>query len=149
MAHLHSDLSLDQLKQQARHLRTSLGASGTTINHAKSLELLAHQHGSTNWHVLHAALGNSAPAQAERFPPQLGDRVSGRYLGQAFAGEVIGAAKLAGDRYRVTLDFDEAVDVVRFDSFSAFRKRVTAIVDRRGVSAEKTSDGEPHMRLDP
>ena len=29
----------------------------------------------------------------------------------------------------ITVDFDEPVDVVEFESFSAFRKRVTATID--------------------
>ena len=50
-------------------------------------------------------------------------------------------------RYTLTLDLEEAVDVVRFDSFSNFRKRVTGMVDAGGVSSERTSDGRPHLQL--
>lgn len=146
-------LTLDQLKQQAKHLRTSLAATGTTINHARSLELLAHQYGYKNWNVLHAAIGNRPPPPRSGAPVglgapvNLGDHVEGRYLNQPFAGEVIGVAKMGGDRFRVTFNFDEPVDVVTFDSFSAYRKRVTCTVDARGMTAEKTSDGQPHMQI--
>ncbi len=37
--------------------------------------------------------------------------------------------------------------MVTFDSFSFFRKRVTATLDSSGVTAARTSNGEPHMRL--
>lgn len=139
-------LTHDQLKQQAKHLRASLAATGTIINHARSLELLAHQYGYKNWNVLHAAIGNRPPPRSGA-PVGLGDHVEGRYLNQPFAGEVIGVAKMGGDRYRVTFDFDEPVDVVTFESFSAYRKRVTCTVDARGMTAEKTSDGQPHMQI--
>lgn len=140
-------LTLDQLKQQAKHLRASLAATGTAINHARSLELLAHQYGYKNWNVLHAAIGNRPPLPRPGAPVGLGDHVEGRYLNQPFAGEVIGVAKMASDRYRVTFNFDEPVDVVTFDSFSAYRKRVTCTVDSRGMTVEKTSDGRPHMQI--
>jgi len=51
------------------------------------------------------------------------------------------------DRTRITIVFDEPVDVVSFDSFSAFRQRVTVTLGNDGKTAEKTSDGVPHMQL--
>ncbi len=137
--------SLDDLKAQAKRLRADLESGGSTVGHAKSLELVAHQHGYRDWNTLHTAVGNRPPPA----PIHLGMRVSGAYLGQAFDGEVIAVRALGeGDRYRVTLVFDEPVDVVTFDSFSAYRRRVSATVNRRGVTAEKTSNGQPHMVLD-
>lgn len=136
--------SLDDLKAQAKRLRHELDAGGTPVNHSRALELMAHQYGYKDWNTLHAALGNQ-PLPA---PIALGQRVSGCYLGQAFEGEVIAVRALGeGERYRITLAFDDPVDVVTFDSFSAFRQRVSATIDRRGVTAEKTSDGQPHMVL--
>ena len=68
---------------------------------------------------------------------------------QAFEGEVIGVQTLTPrDRFRVTLHFDEPVDVVTFDSFSNMRQRVTCVIDSSGRSTEKTSDGRPHMQLE-
>ena len=49
---------------------------------------------------------------------------------------------------RMTLNFDEPVDVVTFDSFSAFRQRVNCTVDETGRTAAKTSDGRPHLELE-
>jgi hypothetical protein len=134
---------LDALKAQAKRLRRSLEAEGNFIAHSEALELVAHQFGYRDWNTLHAACGNR-PAS----PLALDAHVSGRYLGQAFTGKVIGLARLGdGTRYRVTLDLDEAVDVVTFGSFSAWRKRINAIVDRNGISAARTSNGRPHLTI--
>ena len=136
--------SLEDLKAQARRLRATLAADGTPVGHGRALELLAHQHGYKDWNTLHAAIGNRPPPA----PVAVGARVAGRYLSQPFAGEVIGVQALATpDRFRVTLRFDAPVDVVTFDSFSAYRRRVTCTIDRAGRTAEKTSDGRPHMEL--
>jgi hypothetical protein len=134
---------LEALKAQAKRLRQSLTAEGNFISHSEALELLAHQHGYRDWNTLHAAAGNR-PAS----PLALGARVSGRYLGQAFTGEIIALARLNdGSHYRLTLDFDEPVDVVTFDSFSAFRKRINCTVNAEGRSAACTSNGEPQMQI--
>jgi len=135
--------SLEDLKAQAKRLRAALQADGQAVGHSRSLELLAHQYGYRNWNTLHAALGNRPPAS----PVTVGARVGGRYLGQAFTGDVIGVQTLSSGRYRVTLDFDEPVDVVTFDSFSAYRRRVSCVIDGNGTTAERTSDGVPHMQL--
>lgn len=136
--------SLETLKQQAKRLRTQLAADGHRVSHGQVLELLARQHGYKDWNTLHAAIGNRQPAT----PVAAGDRVSGRYLGQQFAAEVLGVEVLKpADRYRITLQFDEPVDVVTFDSFSAYRQRVSCTIDRTGQTAEKTSDGQPHVQL--
>jgi hypothetical protein len=137
--------SLEALKAQAKRLRAELENDGHAVSHSRSLELLAHQYGFRDWNGLHAAVGNR-----ERSGPPVvpGERVRGRYLGQAFEGKVIGVQALSTpDRYQVIVTFDEPVDVVTFDSFSAFRQRVTSVVDRNGASAEKTSDMQPHMQL--
>ena len=136
--------SIAELKGQARRLRARLASDGTSISHSKSLELMAHQFGYKDWNTLHAAIGNRPPPS----PVSLGARVEGEYLGQRFAGEVIAIAALTTpNRFRVTVQFDEPVDVVTFDSFSAFRQRVTCTIDRLGTTAEKTSNGRPHLQL--
>lgn len=135
--------SLEDLKAHAKRLRVALEADGQSVGHGRSLELLAHQYGYRNWNTLHAALGNRPPAS----PVTVGARVGGRYLGQAFTGEVIGVQTLSPGRYRVTLDFDEPVDVVTFDSFSAYRRRISCVIDGDGMTAEKTSNGIPHLQL--
>lgn len=137
-------MSLDDLKSQARSLRQALTASGHAVSHSQSLELLARQMGHRDWNTLHATVGNTQPS-----PYQLGQQIRGTYLGQRFTGEIIGLREMAdGARYHVTLRFDAPVDVIRFESMTNLRSQITAIVDRRGVTAEKTSDGQPHLVLD-
>lgn len=136
---------LTELKQQAKRLRAALAAAGTPVGHSRSLELLAQQLGYKDWNVLHAAAGNR-PARPSL---AVGQRVSGRYLGQDFSGELIGVQHHPDTgRCRITVQFDEPVDVVTFDSFSSYRRRVSCFVGKDGRTVEKTSDGVPHMCLD-
>ena len=137
---------VDGFKQQARRLREALGAGGAAISHGRALELVARQHGCRDWNTLAAMAGSARTASA--CPVSLGERVSGHYLGQAFDGEIVGTQQLSRpDRFRVSIAFDRPVDVVTFDSFSAYRRRVSCVIDSKGVTAQKTSDGEPHLRL--
>ena len=136
--------AIDALKEQAKRLRQELAAAGTVIGHSRSLELLAHQHGYRDWNTLHAAIGNRPPSS----PVVAGQRVSGHYLGQPFEGEVKALESFSqANRFRVVLHFDEPVDVVTFDSFSAFRQRVSCFIGPDGMTAEKTSNGQPQLRL--
>lgn len=136
--------SLDNLKQQAKRLRQALDKQGTVIGHSKALEAIAAQHGYKDWNTLFAALGNQSPAH----PVTVGEQVSGKYLGQHFVGEITSVQSLnAGERFRITINFDEAVDVVSFDSFSAFRKRVSCTIDKMGKTFEKTSNGLPQLEF--
>lgn len=126
-------------KAQARRLRDDLASRGTTVSHSAALELVARQHGARDWNTLRARA--TAPT-----PLALGDRVSGHYLSQPFAGVVHGLERMARSTcLRVTLHFDEPVDVVRFDSFSSFRQRVSAVIGADGRSLSKTSDGVPQL----
>ncbi|WP_417468643.1 glyoxalase superfamily protein [Maricaulis sp.] len=141
MSNIQTLPALEVLKAQAKRLRQSLTAEGNFITHSEALELLAHQHGFRDWNTLHAAAGNRPAA-----PLTLGARISGLYLGQPFTGEIIALASLNhGSHYRLTIDFDEPVDVVTFDSFSAFRKRVNCTVAADGKSPALTGDGKPQM----
>ncbi|MCA1441361.1 hypothetical protein I6F07_14275 [Ensifer sp. IC4062] len=138
--------ALDALKDQARRLRSRLASEGEAISHSRSLELVAAQYGYRDWNTLHAAAGNRLP-----FNPWMpGSRVKGHYLGQAFEAEVLSVQALSAQpgRYRLTFKFDEPVDVVTFESFSAFRQRVTATIDETGRTVEKTSNGRPHLELE-
>ncbi len=135
--------SLERLKQEARHIRTAFEARGGTMTHSQSLEQLAQGYGFRNWNTLRAA------AEASRSDPpyRLGARIAGAYLGHAFTGEILSLSIVSDGRTRLTIAFDAPVDVVRFDSFSALRHRVTGTVTREGVSHEKTSNGTPHLRI--
>ncbi len=135
--------SREELKVQAKRLRAALAAAGEEVSHGRSLELVAQQHGFRDWNTLHAALGNG-PALVKF---GLGDRVSGSYLKQPFQGEIIAIATLGKGRRQVTIQFDQPVDVVEFDSFSAFRQRVTAVIDDQGRAFSTTSDRVPHLTV--
>ncbi len=132
-----------EAKAQAKRIREKLASRGTQLSHSEALELVSRQYGYRDWNTFLAAMGNQ-PSDIYR----TGARVSGRYLGQPFQATVVGAARLQPGWFRISLDFDEAVDVVAFDSFSNFRSRISGIVGPAGKSKEKTSDGEPHLVLD-
>lgn len=134
---------ITELKAQAKRLREALVEDGDFITHSESLELLAKQYGFRDWNTLHALAGNR-PSE----PYRVGDQRSGTYLGQPFTGAIHALKRLDdGAHYQISFDFDEAVDVVKFDSFSAYRKRVSVTIDRQGRSVQKTSDGQPYLVL--
>lgn len=126
-------------------MRSDLGDKDLSISHSKSLELIARQLGFKDWNTLHAAIGNRSTAS----PVHIGETVTGRYLGQSFTDNVLGVQAIAGaSRFRLSLNLFEPIDVVTFDSFSSFRKRITCTIDRQGVSAERTSNGDSQMVLE-
>lgn len=138
--------SLDALKDQAKRLRARFAEDDQAISHSRALELIAAQYGFRDWNTLHAVIGNRPAFN----PWMLGARVRGHYLGQPFDAEILGVQALTSQpgRYRMTLHFDEPVDVVIFDSFSAFRQRVNCTVDETGRTTEKTSNGRPQVELE-
>ncbi len=137
--------SLETLKDQAKRLRNRLAQEDQTISHSRALELIAAQYGFRDWNTLHAKVGNRPPLN----PWMLGARVSGTYLGHKFTAEVISVQAIQNrpGYYRLTMKFDEAIDVVTFESFSAFRRRINCTIDETGRSPSKTSDGRPHVEL--
>jgi hypothetical protein len=132
-----------EAKAQAKRLRTRLAEEGQEIGHAQALEITAHQLGFRDWNTLHAAIGNGPP---DGWTP--GGRVAGSYLGQPFKATVVAVAALQPGWFRLELELDEAVDVVTFESFSNFRKRLRAVVGPSGHSKERTSNGEPQLKLE-
>lgn len=135
---------IDTMKAQAKRLRESLKDAGQAISHAQALELVARQHGHRDWNTAHAAAGNRPPVYWF-----VGQILTGTYLGQRFIGEVIGMERMGDSgQFRVTLQFDEPVDVVTFEGFSNLRQRVTVTLSPDGTTVAKTSNGEPHMRVD-
>ncbi|GHC54620.1 glyoxalase superfamily protein [Neogemmobacter tilapiae] len=134
--------TVGEAKAQAKLLRSRLLAEGQVISHSEALERVAHLAGARDWNTLHARL---AKGQA-RVELALGDAVRGQYLGQDFTGRIMALAA-EGDGRAVEIRFDEAVDVVRFDSFSNLRRQVRGVIDAWGNSAEKTSDGVPQLRV--
>lgn len=133
--------SRDVLKAQAKRLRSDLSARGQDMSHAQALETIAHQWGARDWNTL------SAQACAIHTGWAPGQRVTGRYLGHAFTGEVKAARQSANGFWSLILRFDEAIDVVTSTQFSSFRRQVNTTVNADGHSPQKTSDGQPHMVL--
>lgn len=134
--------SIDAAKAQAKALRAGLIASGQEVSHSQSLELIAKSLGFKDWNTLHAKIGN-----APRPPVAMGQIVEGRYLKQPFVAEVLGITQLSDGRYSVVLHLAEAVDVVSFDSFSNFRRRITKVIGPDGRSFDRTSDGAAHLEI--
>ncbi|GEO84463.1 MULTISPECIES: glyoxalase superfamily protein [Alphaproteobacteria] len=140
-------LTIDELKSQARRLREAMASGGTAVTHGTALELVAKSHGVRDWNTLSALAARRDNAEVD--PVAVGAVVSGEYLGQRFRGRVLALSRLSqSSYYTITLHFDEPVDVVTFDSFSAFRQRVTATIDGKGISPRHTSDGRSHLVLD-
>ncbi|MEP1202043.1 glyoxalase superfamily protein [Tateyamaria sp.] len=131
------------LKAQAKRLRAALNDAGTPCTHAQALESIAHQWGARDWNTL-SARAKDAPQPG--YHP--GQKISGRYLGQPFAGQIKAASRVGSARHRLTLRFDAPVDVVRSTLFSSWRQQVNCVVDATGRSLRKTSDGVPHVVLD-
>lgn len=132
-----------QAKDLAKRLRAKMAADGATIGHAKSLELVAQQHGFRDWNAMHAAIAISPPTGWRN-----GDRVTGTYLSQSFTATVLAAEEQTPGWFRLALQLDEAVDVVTSAKFSNHRARVQGVVGPKGHSQERTSDGKPHLQID-
>jgi hypothetical protein len=135
--------TIAQAKQEAKRLRARLADRGEAISHAQALERVAHRQGFRDWNTFHAELRDRPPKGWE-----VGGRVTGRYLSQSFAANVLAAEQPRPGWFRLLLDLDEAVDVVRFDSFSNLRKRIRVEVGPDGHSKDRTSGGAPHVALD-
>jgi len=131
------------LKAQARRIRETLTRAGSDPGHAAALELIARHHGYRDWNTLWAVVDREI-----ELPVRPGQRVSGTYLSHPFQGTVVSVQVARMGWFRIRLRLDEAVDVVASTRFSNWRKQVTVTIDAAGVTAEITSDGEPHLRLD-
>ncbi|UXN69832.1 glyoxalase superfamily protein [Devosia neptuniae] len=135
--------SIQTLKSEAKAYRDERARTGEPITHGAALESIAKAHGYRDWNTARAMLPERVAS-----PVQVGHRVKGTYLGQNFRGLVIGVQLLSDmQHYQVTIKFDEPVDVVTSELFSAFRQRVTATVGINGVSPAHTSNGQPQLRL--
>ncbi|SNZ19087.1 hypothetical protein SAMN06265368_2166 [Cohaesibacter gelatinilyticus] len=137
--------SLTDLKAEAKKLRAQASEAETPLSHSQALEQIAKRYGYRNWNVIAAAANQ--PKAGNRFYE--GMRLSGHYLSQPFAGKVLKVQPTEQQgSYQLTILFDQPVDVVSFESFSAFRQRVSCTIGPDGTSPQQTSNGEPHMRLD-
>src|ERR1700712_4724688 len=124
--------TVDELKLQAKRLRQAMADRGNPVAHSGALELVAQQHGARDWNTLSARAPREHPDDGPAFA--VGRRVGGRYLNQDFEGRVLSLTALpGGELFNIAIQFDKPVDVVTFDSFSAFRQRIRAQVDAKGV----------------
>ena len=135
--------ALAEAKSKAKGLRAELAEQGQQISHAQAPERVAMRYGFRDWNALHATLSDVRPRNL-----QIGGRVTGRYLSQPFQATVRQSEQIRPGWFRLILDLDDAVDVVRFDSFSNLRKQVRVEIGPAGHSKERTSDGVPHAEID-
>lgn len=133
--------SPEVLKAQAKRLRKALAESGTDISHSKALELVAQSVGARDWNTVATKPRPNTPNW------QVGQTVSGRYLGHAFTGRVHAVSARSRGWHGITIDFDTPVDVVASAHFTSLRRRVSAMVGADGMTVEKTSNGQPHLQL--
>lgn len=126
---------LSELKTRAKILRAS-----KVMSHSKALELIAREYGFRDWNTLVAAAGPQPPAR-------VGQIIEGHYLNIPFKGKVLWIKAHGPNLFRINIHFDKLIDVVTFDSFSSWKNRANTVVDMKGVSIDKTSDGQPHMVL--
>jgi hypothetical protein len=139
--------SITGLKRRAKLKRKRSAMEGITLSHSASLEATAHDYGFKDWNTLSGTVGK----RMNGCPVYEGEHVHGTYKGQKFSGEIhkIGLRKFAfKDWYYLTIKLDEPLDVVTFDSFSSFRRRLMCSVDETGMSAEVLSNGEPILKLE-
>lgn len=140
----HSDLpTRDALKMQAKRLRQTMAEAGQQLSHSAALEAVARQWGYRDWNTLSAVAPEHTPTQNW----QVGQRVKGFYLGHAFTGHIKSAGKAGVGFWRLTLVFDEPVDVVASAQMSNFRRQVNCTVNGQGITLDRTSDGQPHVVL--
>jgi len=132
-----------QAKDQAKRLRAKMAEDATEVSHAKSLELIAHEHGFRDWNTMGAAIGRGPDVAWS-----IGDRVTGHYLAQPFTAHVASVRLVSPGWVQLSLHLVEAIDVVTSEHFTNYRSRIRGIVGPKGNSAERTSDGRPHLEID-
>ena len=136
--------SASAAKSLAKDLRARLKIDGTNISHAQSLERIAHHFGFRDWNAMSAGLDVQPSRNWVR-----DELVSGTYLWQRFTGTVLTCHPSEPGWTALELQLDAAIDVVTSDGFSNFRRRIRGVVGPNGLSREITSDGAPHLQLDP
>ena len=135
--------SAHSLKSEAKALRAQREQTGDSISHGAAREAVARSHGYRDWNTARAALPDRVVA-----PWQVGSRVKGLYLDQAFTGMLIGVQLLGNmQSYTVTIQFDEPVNVTPTFMFAALRHRVVSTIDLQGTSYAMRGNGNPQLVL--
>jgi hypothetical protein len=138
---MQDGIATETLKAQAKRLRKALADGGTEVSHSRALELVAQSVGARDWNTV--AARNRTNAQGW----QVGQIVTGRYLGHIFSGRIHSVAARSAGWHHLTIDFDNPVDVVASEHFTSLRRRISAVVGADGMTVEKTSNGQPHLQL--
>ena len=134
------------VKSQAKRLRGTLSEKGKTISHTQSLEAIAQTYGARDCNTLNTQSFDETCTNHRDW--QVGQLVSGQYLGYRFTGQIKAARSIASKNWALALVFDEAVDVVESEHFSNLRRQVNCIVGPNGRSSAKTSNGQAQVVLE-
>jgi hypothetical protein len=134
------------LKSQAKRLRATLIDQGKTVSHGKSLEAIAQTYGARDGNTLTAQPTDKMSKNHRDW--QVGQRVSGQYLGHGFTGQIKEARSISSTHWALTLVFDAAVDVVESAHFSNLRRQVNCPVGPDGRSNAKTTNGQAQVVLE-
>lgn len=128
-------------KHQARRLRQALSEEGIAISHGKALDLVARQSGKRDWNTL-AANGSKVEAASvhdDTAPYRVGQRITGLFHTTPFDARIIAVKEtIKPELWRITLQFDPAIDVAVSPNLSMLRRRVTAVVGTDGKSRRLT-----------
>jgi len=141
--HSRHNPNVANLKAEARRYRAAHEAQGRSLPHARALELVARQHGFSDWNTA------AAKARAHPVPEKLiaGKQVEGRYLGHRFTARIIASTQLEDGHVFLTLDLHEPIDVAESAWFAALRKRISGTVDEEGRSSALISSGVPQLEI--
>ncbi|UYV15913.1 glyoxalase superfamily protein [Porphyrobacter sp. ULC335] len=140
--------SIEEAKARAVHLRKMEADKGQLLSHGKALEMVAKEQGAQDWNTLVARLSKAEAAtrKIDFLTLHHGAMVEGRYMNQPFTGRIVSASE-DGQKLRLAIQLDQAVDTVTFASFSNMRRRVQGTIGKDGRSAERTSNGIPHLMI--
>lgn len=129
-------------KHQARRLRQALSEDGITISHGKALDLVARQSGTRDWNTLAAIShenNDDAPVQDDTAPYRVGQHVSGMFHTTPFDARIVGVEEtIKRDLWRITLQFEPAINVAVSPNLSMLRRRFTVVVGADGKSRRLT-----------
>jgi Glyoxalase superfamily protein len=118
-------------KHQARRLRQALSEEGINISHGKALDLVARQSGTRDWNTLAANDSKVETAPVE------GD--TGMFHTTPFDARIIAVEEtIKPELWRITLQFDPAIDVAVSPNLSMRRRRYTIVVGTDGKSRRLT-----------
>lgn len=138
-------------KHQARRLRQALSEDGIHVSHGKALDLVARQSGTRDWNTLAASSAKTevAPVDDKTAPYRVSQRVSGMFYTTPFNARIIGVEEtIKPDLWRITLQFDPAINVAVSPNLTMLRRRYTVVVGADGKSRRLTGSESGNIALD-